>query len=243
MKAMILAAGLGTRLRPWTLSHPKALVPVGGVPMLERVINKLCDQGFDYIVVNVHHFAEQIEAFLSSRDFGVEIVISDERSRLLDTGGAIVHASSLLRLDDGPVLVHNVDIVSNADLKVLMECHQEMDADVTLLLSERESSRKLLFDKDMRLRGWHNIKEGRYRPEGLRPFVDDMEYAFSGIYVIGKGAVNEMGEIYGDEKFSIIDYLVYPGRRSRVVGINQSDYVFVDIGKPATLSQAQGLFD
>lgn len=121
MKAMILCAGLGTRLRPWTLSHPKALVPVGGVPMLERVIDKLRSQGFDYIVVNVHHFPEQIVDFLRQRDLGVKIAVSDESDRLLDTGGAIMKAEELLRFSDGPVLVHNVDILSDADLRGLMQ--------------------------------------------------------------------------------------------------------------------------
>ncbi|MDE5875469.1 MAG: NTP transferase domain-containing protein, partial [Muribaculaceae bacterium] len=109
MKAMILAAGLGTRLKPWTLEHPKALVPVGGVPMLERVILKLKSSGFDQIVINIHHFGEQIIEFVESRDFGVDISISDERGRLLDTGGGILHAEGLLRVDEGPVLIHNVD--------------------------------------------------------------------------------------------------------------------------------------
>ena len=126
MKAMILCAGLGTRLRPWTLSHPKALVPVGGVPMLERVIDKLRSQGFDYIVVNVHHFPEQIVDFLRQRDLGVKIAVSDESDRLLDTGGAIMKAEELLRFSDGPVLVHNVDILSDADLRGLMQRHIDL---------------------------------------------------------------------------------------------------------------------
>ncbi len=121
MKAMILAAGLGTRLRPWTLEHPKALVPVGGVPMLERVIVRLKDEGFDEIVVNIHHFGDQIIDFVRSKDFGVKIFISDERGELLDTGGGLVYARELLGED--PVLVHNVDILSNADLKSFMRKH------------------------------------------------------------------------------------------------------------------------
>ncbi|MDE6382409.1 MAG: NTP transferase domain-containing protein, partial [Muribaculaceae bacterium] len=121
MKAFILAAGLGTRLRPWTLEHPKALVPVGGVPMLERVILRMRDQGFDDITVNVHHFADQIVDFLNARDFGVAVHISDERERLLDTGGAILHASRFLAADPAPFLVHNVDILSDAPHASLME--------------------------------------------------------------------------------------------------------------------------
>ena len=143
---MILAAGLGTRLKPWTLEHPKALVPVDGIPMLERVILKLKSQGFDEIVVNVHHFAGQITDFLDSKDFGIKISISDERGGLLDTGGGLVHARHLL--EGEPFLVHNVDILSNADLSALMHFHESEGNDVTLLTSDRKSSRKLLFDED-----------------------------------------------------------------------------------------------
>ena len=151
MRAMILAAGLGTRLKPWTLEHPKALVPVDGIPMLERVILKLKSQGFDEIVVNVHHFAGQITDFLDSKDFGIKISISDERGGLLDTGGGLVHARHLL--EGEPFLVHNVDILSNADLSALMHFHESEGNDVTLLTSDRKSSRKLLFDEDGSLKG------------------------------------------------------------------------------------------
>ena len=111
---MILAAGLGTRLRPWTLEHPKALVPVGGIPMLERVIIKLRDEGFCRIVVNVHHFAGQVKDFLSSRSFGVEIAVSDESESLLDTGGALGLAAPLVGVDGGACRGHNVEIVGRA---------------------------------------------------------------------------------------------------------------------------------
>ena len=114
MKAFILAAGLGTRLKPWTLSHPKALVPVGGVPMLERVIRRLENEGFDYIVVNVHHFASQITDFLKARAWQARIEVSDETDLLLDTGGALVHAAPLLCRDSEPFLIHNVGILSDA---------------------------------------------------------------------------------------------------------------------------------
>lgn len=123
MKAMILAAGLGTRLRPWTLQHPKALVPVGGIPMLHRVITSLTAQGFDDITVNIHHFGQQIIDFLNSKEYGTRINISDERGHLLDTGGGIVHASKFLCADAEPFLVHNVDILSDADLCGLMKAH------------------------------------------------------------------------------------------------------------------------
>lgn len=238
MKAMILAAGFGTRLKPWTLSHPKALVPVGGVPMLERVIENLRKQGFDYIVVNVHHFASQILEFLDQKDFGVKIAVSDETGRLLDTGGAILNAGHLLRPEDGPVLIHNVDILSNADLVNLMGVHVDSGAASTLLVSCRESTRKLVFDRDMNLKGWHHLSECRYLPEEFEPSDQYEEYSFSGIHVVGKEAIDEMREIEHDGKFSIIEFLLSPQRRCKVMGYLQRDLRVLDIGKPATLSQA-----
>lgn len=242
MKAMILAAGMGTRLKPWTLSHPKALVPVGGVPMLERVIVNLREQGFDYIVVNVHHFADQILDFLNARDFGVRIVFSDETGRLLDTGGAIMKAGDLLRLEEGPVLIHNVDILSNADLSGLISRHEESGADSTLLVSDRKSSRKLIFGNDMKLHGWHHVEEDRFIPEDYRIKGDDVELAFSGIHVVGKRLVDEMKRLERDEKFSIIDFLLSAGDVCDVRGYRQDNLRLIDIGKPATLSEADRLF-
>lgn len=236
MKAMILAAGLGTRLKPWTLEHPKALVPVKGVPMLERVICSLREQGFDEIVVNVHHFGEQIIEFLSSRDFGVATYISDEREELLDTGGGLVKASPLF--GEEPVLVHNVDILSDADLGGLMDIHLSSGRDGTLLVSDRESSRKLIFGRDMELRGWHHLGEGRYRPESYMGAHDDREFAFSGIYVAGHAMREEMKKMFGERKFPIMDYLLSERVNSTLAGVVQPGLRLIDIGKPDTLQQA-----
>lgn len=147
MKAFVLAAGLGTRLKPWTLEHPKALVPVGGVPMLQRVIMRLRDEGFDSITVNVHHFADQIVNFLKESDFGVNVKVSDESALLLDTGGGLLNASVFL--DDGcsSVLVHNVDILSNVPLADIVTVHERSGADVSLVTSRRDSKRKLVFSE------------------------------------------------------------------------------------------------
>lgn len=238
MKAMVLAAGLGTRLKPWTLSHPKALVPVGGVPMLERVIVNLRERGFDYVVVNVHHFANQIIDFLDQRDLGVKIAISDETGCLLDTGGAILNAAELLRLEEGPALVHNVDILSNADLQGLMSYHESRNNDSTLLVSDRDSSRKLIFDEGMRLKGWHHLSECRYLPEGFIASESYREYSFSGIHVVGKRVVTEMERIEKDRKFSIIDFLLSEKLECNVGGYLQESLRVLDIGKPATLSRA-----
>lgn len=239
MQAMILAAGLGTRLRPWTLEHPKALVPVDGVPMLERVIVNLRAYGFDKIVVNVHHFSSQIIDFLSARNYGVDIVVSDESAILLDTGGGVLKASPLFK--ELPVLVHNVDILSNADLSLLMDRHKEDGSDCTLLVSGRESSRKLIFDDEMVLRGWHNIRGNDYRPKGFRKEEKDREYAFSGIYVVGEGMIGDMRNWAEDGRFPIMDYLLSPRKCVRVKGFCQRNLELIDIGKPETLKRANEL--
>ena len=151
---MIFAAGLGTRLKPLTDHMPKALVPVAGKPMLEHVILKLIASGFDEIVINVHHFAEQIIDFLKEKNnFGIKIWISDETEELLDTGGGIKKASSLL---NEPFLVHNADILSNVDLKTLYDFHIASENDATLLVSPRKTVRYLLFNQTNRLCGWIN---------------------------------------------------------------------------------------
>lgn len=235
MKAMILAAGLGTRLRPWTLEHPKALVPVKGVPMLERVIRKLAAEGFTDIVVNVHHFAEQIEDFLGEHDFGVNISVSDERQELLDTGGALSHARALLCADNEPVLVHNVDILSNAPLAEFMERHKQSGAMASMLVSGRDSSRKLVFGPDNELRGWHNLNNEERKPAMFVAHDDDKELAFSGIHIINPELIREMPE----GKFSIIDYYLSKIEQGVIKMINMPSLKLIDIGKPHTLAQAE----
>lgn len=243
MKAMVLAAGLGTRLRPWTLSHPKALVPVGGVPMLERVIRSLVSEGFDDIVVNVHHFAGQVVDFLEAHEFGARVRVSDESERLLDTGGALVKAFPLLFGESAePVLVHNVDILSDCRLGDFMRGHVASGSDVSLLVSRRDSSRRLAFDGGMELRGWHNVESGAVRPEGFTPSEAYREYAFSGIYAVGRRAVEEMAESGRGVAFPVMDYFLDPARRCRVRGEVAGSLRLIDIGKPATLSRADALF-
>lgn len=238
MKAMILAAGLGTRLKPWTLSHPKALVPVQGTPMLERVILRLKEQGFNYIVVNVHHFASQIVEFLASKDFGVQVCISDESGKLLDTGGGILHAADLLMIDDRPFLVHNVDILSTANLKGLMSCHNSSTDLATLLVSERESSRRLVFDSNNSLKGWLNLSTSKSIPEHLQIIGGDKMLAFSGIYVLSTDAFGLMRDQYSDEPFPIMDFFLNNMAGGEIRGYEAKDLKLIDIGKPETLSRA-----
>lgn len=241
MKALVLAAGLGTRLKPWTLSHPKALVPVGGIPMLERVIRKLESRGFNRIVVNIHHFGEQIIEFLDSRQWRAEIQISDERDCLLDTGGAIVKAASLLCSDSSPVLVHNVDILSDVDLNGFMDAHIRKGADASLLVNDRESSRKLMFDDNMRLRAWTNRLTGEMRGE----FGDWSNiYAFSGIHAVSTAFIQQMVSDAMPKAFPIMDYYLTHTLSNNIYGIEPGEPMhLIDIGKPETLMKADMLFN
>lgn len=240
MKAMLLAAGLGTRLRPWTLHHPKALVPVEGIPMLRRVMDKLISEGFDDLTVNVHHFASQIVDYLNENQFPAGIHISDESDSLLDTGGGILHASSTLGVDSEPFLVHNVDILSDADLSALMSAHKKSGAEITLLVSERESSRKLLFAPNGRLRGWHS-SSGEYRPLGFIPSDEDTAYAFSGIYVMNPSVFKAMKSCYGKEAFPIMDFFLSAAQDVDIRMYKADSLHLIDIGKPATLADAPRL--
>lgn len=246
---MILAAGLGTRLKPITNSIPKALVEVDGVPMIQRVIQNLSRQGFDSIVVNVHHFAHQIREFLKkNNNFGIDIAISDECDELLDTGGGIVKASSLLFDDDAnskdePVLVHNVDILSNADFRDMKRVFRNEAETGLLLVSDRDSSRKLLFDESNLLKGWHDLKNNKFRPENFTPENDYREFAFSGLYILNKSHVEEMKNLLGNGKYSVMDYFLHPRRERPLKGYFQSGLMLLDIGKPATLTQASEILN
>src|SRR5690606_32019928 len=154
MKAMIFAAGMGTRLKPLTDTIPKALVPVGGKPLLQHIIEKLKRFGFNEIIINIHHFGQQIIDFVQENNsFDIRIEFSDEREQLLDTGGGIKKAAWFFD-DNKPFLVHNVDILSNIDLQELYHFHLKNNTIATLLCSIRQTSRYLLFDTDNHLRGW-----------------------------------------------------------------------------------------
>lgn len=190
---MIFAAGMGTRLKPLTDTMPKALVRVDDTPLLEHVITKLKDAGFDRIVVNVHHFANQITDYLNSNDFGVDILVSDESEKLLETGGGLKKAAPLFRPDE-LVLIHNVDILSNVDLRrfytvaPMMMCYgcgiRHIQAAATLLVSWRRTKRYLLFDSDMRLVGWTNVETGEVRSpfKWLREYGECHPETFTSLY-------------------------------------------------------------
>lgn len=257
MKAFVLAAGLGTRLKPWTLEHPKALVPVGGVPMLQRVIDRLADQGVDSFVINAHHFADQIDGWVeANRDrmqaAGCSMAVSDERAALLDTGGGVLHAEALLRdksdasgsgidSEDECFIVHNVDILSNADIASLVRYHRESGNDVTLLVSSRDSSRGLYFDADFRLVGWGNNKTGQMRPEGFTPGISDRLYAFSGISVMSHTVFEAMRRSGLGDAFGIVDFILHCKDSLRIGAYVSHNLQLIDIGKPDTLAHAESI--
>lgn len=234
---MIFAAGLGTRLKPLTDTMPKALVPVAGKPMLEHVIGKLKASGFDEIVINVHHFAQQIISFLKEKDnFGIKIWISDESEELLDTGGGIKKAAPYF---DEPFLVHNADILSNVDLKAMYDYHLTSGNDATLLVSPRKTVRYLLFDEENRLQGWVNKDTLQTKPEGFvyQPEVQK-EYAFGGIHIISPTLFNYMGDEWTG-KFPLMDFYLQTCHQARLGGYVKEDLQLIDIGKLDTLAKAE----
>ena len=241
MKALIFAAGLGTRLRPLTDTMPKALVPVAGVPMLERVLCKLRDAGLDSFVVNVHHFAEQIERFLAEKDnFGVPVAISREEREPLETGGGIRHAAPLLASPAGRFLVHNVDILSDLDVRWFL-AQDDPESLATLLLIDAPADRYLLFDDEMRLVGWTNVRTGEVKS----PFLPDFDpskyrrYSFCGIHIVSEAVFDRMAS--WPEKFSIIDFYLQQAAENKIRGVLAPDLHLIDIGSPAKLAEANAL--
>ena len=241
MKAMIFAAGLGSRLKPLTDTMPKALVPVAGCPMLEHVTLKLKASGFTEIVINIHHFGEQIIDFLkTNNDFGLTIHISDERDRLLDTGGGIRKARLFFENSGEPFLVHNVDILSDMNLKELYDFHMQSGSVATLLASRRTTSRYLLFDTERKLRGWINKDTGQVKPEGFH-YDESLyrEYAFSGIHVFSPAVFRLMEAPRWEGKFSIMDFYLATCGQTDYSGYLAEKLELIDIGKPETLARAE----
>ena len=237
MKAMIFAAGLGTRLKPLTDSIPKALVPIAGKPLLEHVILKLKTAGFDEIIVNVHHFPDQIIDFLkANNNFGIRIEVSDERDQLLDTGGGIRKAKQFF--DDGqPFLVHNVDILSDIDLKELFQQHLAADSLATLVVSRRDTFRYLLFDDDQRLCGWINEKTGETKPIRFDDISGFNKLAFAGIHVFSPRVFELMDDL--DAKFPIMDFYLSNAQTQVIKGFIPTDFHMLDVGKLNVLDEAE----
>lgn len=256
MQSMIFAAGLGTRLKPLTDRIPKALVRVGGKPLIEYILKNLVAAGSKRIVVNVHHFANQIIEYLQQNDFGVDIRVSDETEMLLDTGGGIKNAAPFFNTSE-PVLIHNVDILSNVDLRALYNyaCEAEIEekVDAVLLVSLRKTKRYLIFNKDMRLVGWTNVDTGEVKSpyETLHELTFTQPYdnnnvtneqygytlfAFSGIHVIGNKVFEAMDEC--SAKFPIMDFYLQYAKDLHFVGKVKNNLKLMDVGKLDTLAEA-----
>ena len=240
---MILAAGLGTRLKPLTDTMPKALVPVGGKPLLELNIRKLQAQGYDRFVVNIHHFAQQIVDYVGQQDYAPLVHFSDETEALLETGGGLKKAAPLF-VDDEPVLIHNVDILDNVDYDWFSRQHQA-DEDAVLLVSRRKTKRYLLFDNAMRLMGWKNVETGEVkspyeyiRRTGLSQHGEPLNmFAFSGIHSFSPRLFPLMDRF--PDRFSIIDFYLSVCHRSHIVGLVKDDLKVLDVGKLDSLHEAE----
>lgn len=243
MKALIFAAGLGTRLGSITQTCPKALVEVGGEPMLKRVILKLKRTGIDDMVVNIHHHADMIRDYLSSNNnFGVNILLSDESNELLDTGGGLLKAKDLLGTDS-PVLLHNADILTDFNVSEMIESHRKSEADVTLLVAQRTTSRYLLFDDTLRMKGWTDIRTGEIRS----PWPDDeasacQKLAFGGVHIVNPSVFPLLENYSREAKFSITPFYTSSCKSLRISGfIPAENYNWVDIGKPESLKVAENI--
>jgi NDP-sugar pyrophosphorylase family protein len=258
-KAMIFAAGMGTRLKPLTDHMPKALVEISGKPLIEHVLRKLVFAGFNDITINVHHFADMIEQWTQNfhkinefSEVDIKLNISDERHELLETGGAIAHARNLLT-EANPskkVLIHNVDILSNVNLSEFNKFFDNTSVDACLLVSARKTARYFVFNDDMRLVGWTNISTGEikspfdevHKSLARRPQdaldVDNLHLrAFSGIHLINTDIINSMSS--WPKKFSITDFYLNACKDIVITGYEQADLKLMDVGKLNTIQEAE----
>jgi NDP-sugar pyrophosphorylase family protein len=238
MKAMILAAGLGTRLRPLTNDRPKALVEIGGRTLLEIALLRLKKFGVGEVIVNAHHFSDEVAKFLGERDFGMRIEISREPD-LLDTGGGLKRAAWFFLDDratsDEPFILHNVDVLSTIDLGRMLRFHNEHTSLATLAVQDRETSRYLLFDEHMHLCGRRVGRDGEI--EVALTSVEKRQLAFCGVHVISPRIFERMTE---DGAFSIVPaYLRLASEGENIFGFRADEYYWLDLGRPESLVRAE----
>ena len=236
MKAMIFAAGLGTRFKPWTDQHPKALAVVNGKTLLQRNIEYLQQYEIDELVINVHHFPDQIiEHLQTAKGYGSNIQISDERAELLDTGGGLLAARAWLRGER--FLTLNVDILTDMNLKDFLVEPQPNNSLITLAPTERDTSRKLLFNKYDRLCGWRNKDQGRERL--VLEAKDYFEKAYSGLAIF-EPQVFELTKLSG--KFSLIDLYLELAHDNKISSYDHTGSKLLDVGKPESVAKAEAIF-
>ncbi len=238
MKAMILAAGLGSRLKPFTDNHPKALVEVNGKTLLQRNIEYLSRYGIDEIIINVHHFSDQIiELLKNNTDFESKITISDESNEVLETGGGLKKAGWFFKDEAEPFVLMNVDVLTGMNLKKMIEKHKKLKSLATLAVTNRYTSRYFLFDEMDRLCGWKNEKTGEQKIS--REASKFIQKAFSGIHIISPKIfplINMGG------KFSIVDLYLGLANTQAITAFDHSNSKFIDVGKPESIAKAEGLF-
>lgn len=236
--AMIFCAGLGTRFKPWTLHHPKALAPINGKSLLQRNIQYLSNYGHTNVVINVHHFASQIiDAVQQNKGWGSHINISNEEDEVLETGGGLLRAAAFFR-PRGNFITINADILTNLNLAQMMEHHTRQKALITLAVSHRSSGRGLIFDKNMRLCGWQNKNTGEVKQPV--PAVNTHVMAYSGVAIF-----NTDYFLYNTfaGKFSLIDSYLNLCSLHTITGFDHSADKWVDVGKPESVALAETLFE
>lgn len=234
MNAIIFSAGLGTRFQPLTNNCPKALVQINGKPLLWYAIQKLINAGVSKIIVNIHHFGEQIIDFLAENHFKVPILISDERRVLLDTGGGLLKASNQFDKDQ-TIIAMNVDVISAINFNEVIKQHLEQNALATLVVRKRETSRYLEFDTKMQLCGWKNINTGE-KKVAIKSDSELALFAFSGIQIISPQLLKLITE---KGKFSIIDLYLRLAKHHKINGYNDTSDFWLDVGKPGQLEIAE----
>ena len=236
LTAMIFAAGLGTRFKPWTDKHPKALAVINGKSLLQRNIEYLQRSGIARVIVNVHHFAGQIEeAVTKNKGWGSHIIISDERGEVLETGGGLKKAAPLL--GDQTIVLINVDILTDLALNDMIRFHQEQQSLATIAVTDRTTSRYFLFDETGNLCGWRNVQTGQEKIS--RPVPVMIPKAFSGIHIIEPRLLTLIQQ---EGKFSIVDLYLHLASQEMIKGFDHSGSKFVDVGKPESVAVAEGLF-
>jgi NDP-sugar pyrophosphorylase family protein len=238
MKAMILAAGFGTRLKPFTDAHPKALATVNDKTILQRNIEYLSSFGIKKIVINVHHFANQITEFIRKNNgFGSEISFSDETDEVLETGGGIKKASSFFKEEDEPFVVMNVDILTDMNLEKMIVQHKKEKPLATLAVTSRKTSRYFLFDELDHLVGWENVKTGEQKMS--RQTNKYWQKAFSGIHIISP-EIFDLIKMQG--KFSMVDVYLELAKTNDITAFDHNNSKFIDVGKPESILKAEGIF-
>lgn len=243
MKAMLFAAGLGTRLKPWTDHHPKALALVNGKSLLQRNIEYLQQFGISDVVVNVHHFADQIiDAIHQNKGWGSQITVSDETDMVLETGGGLKKAARYFEKEKDFVVM-NVDILTDMPLNDMIHWHETHQPLATLAVSDRTTSRYFLFDAAGKLRGWRNVNSGEEKPatlSSLRDYTLLQQKAFSGIHVINTNLFSAMKQ---EGKFSMVDVYLSLMDHYLVQCFDHSGARFIDVGKPESIAKAEAWFN